>query len=145
MSDADNDRYAAIARRLMLRARDICRQRGLDVTTLARMCAIPRPNLSRMLNGRHIATLPNLVRVSDALGVPLAQLAHGVENADDLQPPPPPGPVATHEHLADLLREHGGRTTHVSRALGCSHATVRRMIDRYGIDVAAYRGGPADA
>jgi transcriptional regulator of acetoin/glycerol metabolism len=47
--------------------------------------------------------------------------------------------------LARLLRQHAGNLSAVARALTTSRSQVKRMVVRYGLDLAEFRTGPAAA
>jgi len=57
-----------------VRLREHRKRRGLTVTELARLAEMKRPNLSRIEHGKHRPSLETLERLSEALGVPVAEL-----------------------------------------------------------------------
>jgi DNA-binding XRE family transcriptional regulator len=57
-----------------VRLRELRKRKGLTVTELARRAEMKRPNLSRIEHGKHRPSLETLERLSEALGVPVAEL-----------------------------------------------------------------------
>lgn len=57
-----------------MRLRELRKRKGLTITELARRGEMERPNLSRIEHGKHRPSLETLERLSEALGVPVAEL-----------------------------------------------------------------------
>ncbi len=57
-----------------MRLRELRKRKGLTITELARRGEMKRPNLSRIEHGKHRPSLETLERLSEALGVPVAEL-----------------------------------------------------------------------
>jgi DNA-binding Xre family transcriptional regulator len=63
-----------LGRRVARHVRQVRSEKGWSVTELARRSGIAAPNLHRVESGKHVPSTATLVRLSEALEVPLARL-----------------------------------------------------------------------
>lgn len=57
----------------MLRVKEICRERGMTVSSLASKLGVKAPALSRIINGGN-TTLETMERIATALEIPIQEL-----------------------------------------------------------------------
>jgi DNA-binding Xre family transcriptional regulator len=63
-----------LGERVATRVREIRRKRGWSVAELARQCEMAAPNVHRLESGKHVPTTQTLLRIAEALEVPLERL-----------------------------------------------------------------------
>jgi len=68
-----------LGQRVASRVSKIREERGWSVAELARRAGMAAPNVHRVVSGRHVPSMPTIVRLSQALDVPIERLVTGSE------------------------------------------------------------------
>lgn len=57
-----------------LRIKDLCKEKGMKMDDLAKAVGISQPSLSNIANGKQMPRLETIEKISDALGVEVAEI-----------------------------------------------------------------------
>ncbi len=59
---------------MILRIKDILKERKMSAVKLAETVGITQPNMSNIVNGKSMPSLETLEKIANALGVPVSEL-----------------------------------------------------------------------
>lgn len=112
-------RLAAVAGVIGWRIRSRSRELGLSATELARKSGLSKPMISKIQAAQGFPSLPSLVRLADALEMPVTSLFQGLDEERDA--------LFTRAGAGPELGRPGTRSGHRYQLLGSMRGPAKRM------------------